>query len=110
MRRKVDHGGQIVIWYWQQATNLAKVIVSSAARVLMWVRGRADKKAFPNFLINHMHKIRNPKRFGLFGRFWMLDNFQSFKSLIPISSAHAKGEKTSKFIECISIVKLIFKI
>jgi hypothetical protein len=107
MRRKVDHGGQIVLWYWQQATNLAKVIVSSA-RVLMWVRGRVDKKAFPNFLINHMHKIRNPKRFGLFGRFWMLDNFQSFKSLIPISSAHAKGEKTFKFIECISIVKLIF--
>jgi len=24
IRRKVDHGGQIVLWYWQHATNLAR--------------------------------------------------------------------------------------
>jgi hypothetical protein len=28
IRRTVDHGGQIVFWYWQHATNLARVTVS----------------------------------------------------------------------------------
>jgi hypothetical protein len=48
IRRKVDHGGQIVLWYWQHATNLAKatmfVVCMSLARVLMWVKGRAEQK------------------------------------------------------------------
>jgi hypothetical protein len=25
--RKTDHGGRIVLWYWQHATNLARVIM-----------------------------------------------------------------------------------
>ncbi len=42
VRRKVNHGGQIVLWYWQHATNLARaimfVVCMSSSRVLMWVR------------------------------------------------------------------------
>ncbi len=38
VRRKVDHGGQIVLWYWQHATNLTRatvfVVCMSSARVL----------------------------------------------------------------------------
>jgi hypothetical protein len=44
---KVNHGGQIVLWYRQHATNLAKtmfVVCMSSARVLVWVRGRAKQK------------------------------------------------------------------
>jgi hypothetical protein len=48
IRRKIDHGGQIVLWYWQHATNLARatvfVVCKSLARVLMWVRGRVEQK------------------------------------------------------------------
>ncbi len=55
IRRKVDHGGQILLWYWQHATNLAKVIVfivyMSSARVFMWVRGRAEQKRSLTFCV-----------------------------------------------------------
>jgi hypothetical protein len=48
IRRKVYHGGQIVLWYWQHATNSARatvfVVCMSSARVLVWVRGRAKQK------------------------------------------------------------------
>jgi hypothetical protein len=48
IRQKVDHGGQIVLWYWQHATNLARatvfVVCMSSARVLVWVRGRVEQK------------------------------------------------------------------
>jgi hypothetical protein len=30
IRRKVDHGGQIVLWYWQHATNLARATMFEA--------------------------------------------------------------------------------
>jgi hypothetical protein len=50
IRRKVDHGGQIVLWYWQHATNLARVSMS-LARMLMWVKGRAKQKNFPTFCV-----------------------------------------------------------
>jgi hypothetical protein len=40
IRRKVGHGGQIVLWYWQHATNLARatvfVVCMSSARVLVF--------------------------------------------------------------------------
>jgi hypothetical protein len=43
IRQKVDHGGQIVLWYWQHATNLARlaraamfVVCMSSVRVLVW--------------------------------------------------------------------------
>jgi hypothetical protein len=39
IRRKVDHGGQIVLWYWQHVINLTRVTVfvvcMSPARVLV---------------------------------------------------------------------------
>jgi hypothetical protein len=48
IRRKVDHGGQIVLWYYQHATNLAKatvfIVYMSLARVFVWVRGMAEQK------------------------------------------------------------------
>jgi hypothetical protein len=48
IRWKVDHGRQIVLWYWQHVTNLARatvfVICMSLARVLVWVRGRAKQR------------------------------------------------------------------
>ncbi len=48
IKRKVDHGRQIVLWYWQHATNLARVTVfvvrMSSTRVLMWVRGKVEQK------------------------------------------------------------------
>jgi hypothetical protein len=47
IRRKVDHRGQIVLWYWQHVTNLARVIVfvvcMSSTKVLVWVRRRSNK-------------------------------------------------------------------
>jgi nicotinamide riboside transporter PnuC len=56
IRRKVNHGGQIVLWYWQHATNLVKAIVfvacMSLARVLVWVRGRAEQKRSLTFCVN----------------------------------------------------------
>ncbi len=59
--RKVDHGGQIVLWYWQHATNLAKatmfVVCTSSARVLMWVRGRVKQKRSLTFCV--FGQIRN---------------------------------------------------
>jgi len=55
IRRKVDHGGQIVLWYWQRATNLARatvfVICMSSARVLVWVRGRVEQKRSLTFCV-----------------------------------------------------------
>ncbi len=48
IRWKVDHGGHIVLWYSQHATNLVRAIVFvvciNLIRVLMWVRGRAEQK------------------------------------------------------------------
>ncbi len=48
IRQKVDHGGQIDLWYWQHATNLAKatmfVVCMRLARVLVWVRGKVEQK------------------------------------------------------------------
>ncbi len=63
IRWKVDHGGQIVLWYWQHATNLARVtmfvVYMSAVKVLVWVRGKVEQKhsltfcdALPSSLIN----------------------------------------------------------
>jgi len=53
IRQKVDHGGQIVLWYWQHATNLARatvfVVYMSSARVLVWVRGRVEQKCSLTF-------------------------------------------------------------
>jgi hypothetical protein len=55
IRWKVDHVGQIVLWYWQHATNLAKatmfVVCMSSARVLMWVRGKAKQKCSLTFCV-----------------------------------------------------------
>jgi len=51
--RKVDHGGQIVLW--QHATNLARatvfVVCMSSARVLVWVRGRVEQKRSLTFCV-----------------------------------------------------------
>jgi hypothetical protein len=61
IRQKVDHGGQIVLWYWQHATNLARatmfVICMNSARVLMWVRGRVEQKRSLTFCV--FEQIRN---------------------------------------------------
>jgi hypothetical protein len=35
IRRKVDHEGQIVLWYWQHATNLARATVFLVCTVLV---------------------------------------------------------------------------
>jgi hypothetical protein len=65
IRRKADHGGQIVLWYWQHATNLAKatchatnlakatmfVVYMSSTRVLLWVRGKAKQKRSLTFCV-----------------------------------------------------------
>ncbi len=55
IRQKVDHGGQIVLWYWQHATNLAKatmfVVYMSSTRMLVWVRGRAEQKCSLTFCV-----------------------------------------------------------
>jgi len=55
IRRKVDHGGQIVLWYWQHATNLARatvfVVCMSSARVLVWVRSRVEQKRSLTFCV-----------------------------------------------------------
>jgi len=55
IRWKVDHGGQIIFWYWQHATNLAKatvfVICMSSAKVLVWVRGRVEQKHSLTFCV-----------------------------------------------------------
>jgi hypothetical protein len=55
IRRKVDLGGQIVLWYWQHATNLAKatvfVVCMSSTRVLVWVRGRVEQKRSLTFCV-----------------------------------------------------------
>jgi hypothetical protein len=55
IRRKVNHGGQIVLWYWQHATNLARVTVfvvcMNSARVLVWVRGRVEQKCSLTFCV-----------------------------------------------------------
>jgi hypothetical protein len=55
IRRKIDHGGHIVLWYWQNATNLAMAIVfvvyMSSARVLVWVRGRVEQKRSLTFCV-----------------------------------------------------------
>jgi hypothetical protein len=52
---KIDHGGQIVFWYWQHATNLARAIVfvvcMSLTRVLVWVKGRAKQKCSLTFYV-----------------------------------------------------------
>jgi len=61
IRRKVDHGGQIVLWYWQHATNLARAIVfvvyMCSARVLVWVKGRVEQKRSLTFCV--FGQIRN---------------------------------------------------
>jgi hypothetical protein len=55
IKRKVDHGGQIVLWYCQHATNLAKatvfVVYMILARMLVWVRGRAEQKCSLTFCV-----------------------------------------------------------
>jgi hypothetical protein len=55
IRRKVDHRGRIVLWYWQHATNLARVIVfvvcMSSTRMLAWVRGRVEQKRSLTFCV-----------------------------------------------------------
>jgi hypothetical protein len=55
IRRKVDHGGHIVLWYLQCPTNLARatmfVICMSSARVLVWVRGKAEQKHSLTFYV-----------------------------------------------------------
>jgi hypothetical protein len=55
IRRKVDHGGQIVLWYWQHATNSAKatmfVVCMNLARVLVWARGRVEQKRSLTFCV-----------------------------------------------------------
>jgi len=55
IRRKVNHGGQIVLWYWQHVTNLAKatvfVVCMCSARVLVWVRGRVEQKRSLTFCV-----------------------------------------------------------
>jgi hypothetical protein len=55
IRQKVDHGGQIVLWYWQHATNLAKatvfIVCMSSARVLVWVKGKVEQKHSLTFCV-----------------------------------------------------------
>jgi hypothetical protein len=55
IRRKVDHRGQIVLWYWQHATNLVRatmfIVCMSLARVLVWVRGKAEQKCSRTFCV-----------------------------------------------------------
>ncbi len=55
IRQKVDHGGQIVLWYQQHATNLAKatmfIVYMSPTRMLVWVRGRAEQKHSLTFYV-----------------------------------------------------------
>jgi hypothetical protein len=55
IRRKVDHGGQIVLWYWQHATNLVRatvfVVCKRSARVLVWVRGKVEQKCSLTFCV-----------------------------------------------------------
>ncbi len=55
IRWKVDHGGQIVLWYWQHATNLARatvfVVCMSSTKVLVWVRGRVKQKHSLTFCV-----------------------------------------------------------
>jgi hypothetical protein len=55
IKRKVDHGGHIVLWYWQHATNLVRatvfVVCMSSTRVLVWVRGRAEQKHSLTFCV-----------------------------------------------------------
>jgi hypothetical protein len=55
IRRKVDHGRQIVFWYWQHATNLAEAIMfivyMNSRRVFMWVRGKAEQKHSLTFCV-----------------------------------------------------------
>jgi hypothetical protein len=51
IRRETNHGGQIVLWYWQHATNLARVIVfvvcMSSARIF------GDSLTFKKGFENH---------------------------------------------------------
>ncbi len=55
IRWNVDHGGKIVLWYCQHATNLAKatvfVVCMSSARMLVWVRGRVEQKRSLTFYV-----------------------------------------------------------
>ncbi len=55
IRQKVDHVGQIVLWYWQHATNLARatvfIVCMSTTRVLVWVRGMAKQKCSLTFCV-----------------------------------------------------------
>jgi hypothetical protein len=55
IRWKVDHGGQIVFWYLQHATNLAKatmfVVSMSSIGLLVWVRGKAEQKRSLTFCV-----------------------------------------------------------
>jgi len=55
IRQKVDHGGQIVLWYWQHATNLIEatvfVVCMSSARVFVWVRGKVEQKRSLTFCV-----------------------------------------------------------
>jgi hypothetical protein len=55
IRRKVDHRGQIVLWYWQHATNLARatvfVVCMNSTKVLVWVRGRVEQKHSLTFCV-----------------------------------------------------------
>ncbi len=55
IRQKVDHGGQIILWYWQHSTNLARVIVfvicMNSTRVLMWVGGKVEHNRSLTFYV-----------------------------------------------------------
>ncbi len=51
IRRKVDHEGQIALWYWQHVTNLARatvfVVCMSSARVLVYTILNLNFSFFP---------------------------------------------------------------
>jgi hypothetical protein len=53
IRRKVDHGGQIVLWYWQHVTNLARatmfMVCMNSTRV--WVKGKVEQKRSLTFCV-----------------------------------------------------------
>jgi hypothetical protein len=55
IKQKVDHGGQILLLYWQHATNLARAIVfvvyMSSTRVQVWVRGKGEQKCSLTFCV-----------------------------------------------------------
>ncbi len=55
IRWKVDHGGQIVLWYEQHATNLVRatmfVVCMSSTRMIVWVKGRVEQMRSLTFYV-----------------------------------------------------------